>query len=102
MTDDLGIYIEALTRPLEEIDSLARDTTNGDPGWSIIVDLDRAPSSGLSWLAQFVGVVFKSGLTDAEQREWILAQAGQKRGTVNALIAATQLHLTGTKQVILR
>lgn len=102
ITSDFGLYIDGLVQLVSEIETLIRDTDDGKPGWSSIVDLDRATTDGLSWLAQFVGVVARDGLSDSAQRSWIRAQAGQSRGTLQSIIAAAQLSLTGTKQVIVR
>jgi hypothetical protein len=101
-TDDFGTYIEGLAKILNEIDDLARDTENDDPGWSIILDLTRCPYAGLPWLAQLAGMQTRTGLTDSEQRQWIFSQQGKTRGTAVALRAAAQIYLTGTKVVIFR
>lgn len=101
VTPDLGLYIDALTKLMEEIDSLARDD-NSYPGWSAIVDINRCPDEGIEWLGQFVGVVIPAGTTDADARTLIISQQDKLRGTPGAIIRAAQLHLTGTKQVTLR
>lgn len=78
----------------------ARDTAQG-PGFSGWLDIDRAPTDGLGWLAQFAGVSAQPGLTDAQQRARIRATDGFKRGTPAAIMAAAQTGLTGTKRVVI-
>jgi hypothetical protein len=99
---DFQVYISSLAQMFEEITSYARDTDNGQVGWSVALDLNRIPTTGLPWLAQFVGAQTIQGLSDADQRTWIRAATNQKRGTVQSMMTAAQLHLTGTKFVILR
>jgi P2-related tail formation protein len=85
----------------QEIDDYASDDTEGQIGWSILVDVDRAPAKALPWLAQFVGVSLDQSLSEAAQRNQIKETAGFNRGTPAAIIDATQRHLTGTKDVIM-
>lgn len=85
----------------QEIEDLARDTAEG-PGWSSLLDVDRAPADALGYLAQFVGVTIPPGLTDAAQRDRIAATDGMSRGKVTAIVGAAQQRLTGSKTVILR
>lgn len=98
-------YIGAVTQPVREIDELVRDTPEG-PGWSAILDVDAAPSKGLRWLGQIVGVrlrLTRSGETDAAwatyARDAIRRQQGRQRGTNDAQISAVQDTLTGTRYV---
>ena len=87
---------------LQDVDDWARDDpATGAPGWSSWMDPALAPSVALPWLAQFVGVVLSANLTDAQQRSAIQQMQGFQRGTPAAMIAAAQLHLTGTKTVVL-
>jgi hypothetical protein len=75
-----------------------RDTPQG-PGYSSLLDIDRAPASGLGWLAMFAGVIDQYSLSDTGQRQLIDATAGFNRGTVAAIMSAAQSHLTGTRRV---
>jgi hypothetical protein len=102
MTDDFEIYIKALGEMFKEIEFLARDTANGETGWSVILDLDRIPNKGLPYIAQFLGTGVIPGITDAEQRERIRASTNLERGTANQLRRAAALHLTGRKVVLFR
>lgn len=101
LTSDFMTYIEAACESISELDALVRDTDNGI-GWSSILDVDRVPAKALPWLAQLVGVITVMGISDAEQRARVKAHGNWKRGSPDAIKAATQLHLTGTKTVILR
>jgi hypothetical protein len=98
-------YLSALAAPYEEIESLARDTDDY-PGWSEIVDVNRAKAKFLPWLGQMAGTTVppqaegESDATyEARVRPLILGTAAWKRGTPAALRAAAQQYLTGTKTV---
>lgn len=97
----LARYVGALGTMYQEMDDYVSDGPNGEPGWSILLDLNRVPSKALPWLAQFVGVTVDQSLSDADQRAQIRDQAGQRRGTPASIVAAAQKHLTGTKDVIM-
>lgn len=97
----LAIFCQALGLTIDEINEYVRDSEDG-PGWSMLLDLERAPEKALPWLAQFVGVRIAAGLTDQEQRDWIAGTASWRRGTLQAMTAAVQATLTGLKQVITR
>lgn len=93
-------FLEAALYDLQEVEDLARDTDDG-PGWSVIMDVNRAPTKFLPWLAQFVGVRIgpNDTATDELMRAKVAAQVGFQRGTVGAMRAAAQVHLTGAKSV---
>jgi hypothetical protein len=94
-------FVAAVTLALEEIDDLVRDSGDG-PGWSAIVDIDRAPADALAWLGQLVGVSPDASLSDSGQRERIRDVSGFRRGSRGALEAAAKRHLTGTRTVNIR
>jgi hypothetical protein len=101
----LALYCAAIGQMFQEVEDYARDTTVDDkdaPGWSGIVDINRAPSKGLAWLAQFVGVTLQVGLDDASQRTRILETDGWNRGTLGGISGAAHQYLTGAKNVIIR
>lgn len=52
----LAWHIHALTKRAEPTISIIRDGDDGSPGWSSVVDVNRAPDDYLDWLGQFVGV----------------------------------------------
>lgn len=86
----------------QEIEDLARDKTNGQPGWAVALDPDQAPADALGWLGQLVGVRLRSeDTTQAADVAWVKATAGFSRGTPAAMIAALKPLLTATKSVIL-
>lgn len=106
-------YVAALVWPIVLVDEWAatdetvvdRDVLSGPghPGWSLLLDVDRAPDEALPWLGQFVGVRLPPGESDpVVQREMIRATPGWKRGTREALTAAVQRTLTGERRVIVR
>lgn len=69
-----------------------RDSAAG-PGWSPVLDVDRAPVEWLGWLAQFAGVRLRPGLAAPEQRARIKNTDGHRRGSSPALRAAARQHL---------
>jgi hypothetical protein len=97
----LLVLVGAIGQMFQRVQDLARDDADGNPGWSVILDIDRAPTEGLPWLGQFLGVRPTVGLTDAQQRAAIRGPAGFARGTPAAMVAAAQATLVGGKQVVL-
>lgn len=101
----LALYLGALGTMFQIVEDYARDQVLGSvvaPGWSQLVDIDRCPTEALPWLAQFVGVITRAGLSDAAQRDRIRSTSGWTRGTVGAIVGAAQQYLAGSKTVILR
>jgi hypothetical protein len=101
----LAKYVAALGAMFQVVEDYSRDQLIGDdfaPGWSQLLDLSRAPTVGLTWLAQFIGVAVTAGLSDAQQRAQIAAVGGWNRGTPATIAAAAGLYLTGNKTVIFR
>jgi hypothetical protein len=96
------LLVGALSQMFQEIDFYARDTEDGDPGWSVLLDVNRIPDDKLPWLAQCVGVQLNASLPAAAQRTLLRAVPGWSRGTKSALVAAVQAHLTGDKNVLIR
>lgn len=95
-TVDDGTLASWLSGPaglLQSIYDLCGDTPQG-PGWSQIVDVTRAPTDALPWLAQFVGVRLPASLPDAQARAAVVAETGWHRGTATSLVAAAQAFLT--------
>jgi len=95
-------FINTISLPYEEIEDLARDTSGTEPGWSVLLDIDRVPANAFGYLGQFIGVQLSPGLTNDQQRNRIRNTAGWTRGTVSAIVGAAQQRLTGSKTVILR
>lgn len=94
----LLLYLDAIGQMFDPIEDLARDGTDGTPGWGKLIDVDLAPAAALPWLAQFVGAVLPA-LNEADTRAYIKAGAAWRRGTLQAIRETTQLYLTGTKTV---
>lgn len=93
------IFWGLIAKRWQRIDGLSRDSDAG-PGWSSIVDLDRAPDDGLNYLGQYKGVTPLAGLTPEQTRDRIRSVDGFKRGTVESIKVASQRRLTGTKTAI--
>lgn len=92
-----GIY--AMIEPVE---TLTSDRDDGLSGWANMVDINACPSEYLPYLAQFVGASVKLGLTDEQQRQYILSLPGFNRGRPATIIAEVQTTLTGTQFVDLQ
>lgn len=95
----LAYYCAAIAVMFQPVADVARDTPDG-PGWSGVMDVNRAPVGWLGWLAQFVGVSLVPGTTHDEQVARIKSTDGFRRGTVAAMRSAIELHLTGSKEVV--
>lgn len=65
---------------LQAIDDIIRDSPY-NPGWSILMDINRCPTYALPWLAQFLGVRFSQPSTDAAMRAAIVQESPFDRGT---------------------
>lgn len=78
---------------LQVIDDLCRVDDEGNPPWSVLLDIDRCPTYALPWLGQFVGVRLPPSLPDAQMRQAIRAEQGWQRGTVAAIQAAAAPYL---------
>ena len=93
-------FCKAFFGGMQDIEDIIRDTDDG-PGWSSIMDPDRAPVEWLPWLGQFVGVSWPANTSEQTQRDLIKGTPGFKRGTPAALVDAVRAELTGTKTVYL-
>ena len=59
---------------LQAIDDIIRDTPY-DPGYSILLDINRCPTYALPWLGQFVGVRFLMVQPDSVMRQRIQTES---------------------------
>lgn len=100
-SEDLRTLCRAVGVGWQDLHEIVRDTDAG-PGWSTLLDVDRAPAWALAWLAQMVGVRVTRGASETVQRAEVRTAAGAARGTPASLVAAVQATLTGTRRVILR
>ena len=94
-------YLDSIGIMFDEVEEWARDDAGGEPGWSILLDLARAPNKALPWLGQFVGVSVPGNLDDATARARILGKSGFARGTLPSIAEAAMMHLTGSKDVLI-
>jgi hypothetical protein len=94
-------FIDAIGLMFQDTADLVQDGPNGEPGWSIVLDINRVPDVGLSWLAQFIGMHFYTGITTDQMRQQIRQHVTWGRGTPASIISAVRLFLTGTQTVIL-
>jgi len=96
----LLILCNAIGVQFQLVEEWVRDTPDGAPGWSLLVDLERCPPEALAWLAQFVGVRLVPGASEDQNRARIASTDGFRRGTRDALIGAARATLTGAGTVI--
>lgn len=94
----LRTYCTALGKMFQQLETYVRDTAIHD-GWTVALDVERAPTEALPYLAQFVGVILPTGTGDADARTRIRAAAGMQRGTVESLRQAALSYLTGAKYI---
>lgn len=96
-------WLDGIGSLIQTVDDLCRDSTdtagNPAPGWSQILDVQRAPTYALPWLGQLAGVRVDTTLPAAAQRTQIQAEQGFARGTVAAITRAAQQYLTGSQTV---
>lgn len=96
-TGELLAWLSGIGAMVQPIDNLCRDGFDADgnpaPGWSQVLDIDRAPTEVLPWLAQFLGVRLNTNLRDDQQRFAIENPQGFGRGTVTAILSAANLYL---------
>lgn len=86
----------------QQVETLTETRDDDLSGWANLLDIDKIDDDKLGYLAQFVGVTLKPGLSDADQRTWIKSLTGFARGRPATIITQVQATLTGTKFVDLR
>jgi Glycosyl hydrolases family 16/Phage tail protein (Tail_P2_I) len=91
-------FVNAIAQAPQWTDDLVRDSDVG-PGWSSVVDVDRAPADALAWLGQFIGVEVEPDIDAESQRLRIRETAGFRRGTKAAIEGAARQFLTGNRTV---
>jgi hypothetical protein len=97
-SDVLANLVAALNAPIENVATWVSDTDT-EVGYSILLDVDRAPAIALPWLGQMKGVRVTAGLLEADQRDEIRHAEGLRRGSIAALEAAARMTLTGARTV---
>jgi P2-related tail formation protein len=98
---DLRALCNSVGVMFEQVAQIVEPGPKGEPGWSLLLDVDRCPAAALPWLGQFVGVTVDPSLDEAAQRQQIRDEQGMARGTPAAMVAAAKRSLTGTRTVIL-
>jgi hypothetical protein len=81
------------------VDIVYDDPDTGAPGWSSVMDLTRAPSEWLPWLAQLAGKRVNPSLDDDAQRARIVSTDGLDRGKLKAIAGAAAQSLDEPKTV---
>jgi hypothetical protein len=88
-------FCESIAGRYQDILSIVESGDDGEPGWSAVLDANRAPATWLPWLAQFVGVRLPPGLSEEAQRLRIKSTDGFRRGSPDAVRAAAKQYLIG-------
>jgi hypothetical protein len=106
---DLEIYCRALGAMIQPVDDIAKDGPNGEPGWSQVLDINRAEDAWLMWLGQWAGYIVPAQAATETEAAWsarergkIVHAAAHHRATVAHLVEAIQDHLNDPKQVIIQ
>jgi hypothetical protein len=95
-------YLDTIGQMFQPVADLAEDDVNGIPGWSRILDIDRADDDGLPWLSQLLGIQLVGGRTADQWRQDIRDRRNWERGTVRSFVDAARPYLTGSRTVIVR
>jgi hypothetical protein len=90
-------FIAALSKMFESVEAVARSGDRRVP-YSRLLDVSSCPTFALPFLGQFAGVRLRA-LKDAYARDAISRRGGRNRGRPDAIIAAAQEVLSGTKNV---
>jgi hypothetical protein len=83
-------FIHAWTNAMMAVEEVARDTDEG-PGWSSVLDPDRAPAMFLDFLSALVGSRGYKGEPDDHKRIRINGMTGLRRGSSQAMRAAASI-----------
>lgn len=85
-------FAEACIGTLQPMEDVIRDDDDG-PGWSKVMDPDRAPVEWLRWLSQFGGGRIAEGATEEAMREHIRSAPAFRRGGYSAMESAVKEEL---------
>lgn len=96
--DVFASLCDVLRMHVEDVAEIAfADPDTGAPGWSSVVDADRAPDVWLDWLAQFPGVRPNPAVTDPDEKRRRIKEArGQHRGKLSAIVSELQTTLVSS------
>jgi len=107
--EDLKLYCNAIAAMIQPVDDIAKDGENGEPGWSQVLDAQRAKDDWLFWLGQFVGYVVPQKAATISQSDWslrerqrLVTRSTYRRGTIAILREVIQEHLNPPQTVIIQ
>jgi hypothetical protein len=92
----LGDLLTVIGGELDTLATIVRDRP-GYPGWSVVGDIERSPS--VAWLLQWVGVQYRTGLSEEENRARGRDRPESRRGTPAHLKAVAAEYLSGASRV---
>lgn len=100
-------YCSGIGLPFQLVADFVYEQQDGTPGWGLLLDADRCPTWALGWLAQFRGVrLVPRDPAETEAAYWaamrqrIKRADGQNRGGPDAMRAAAERFLTGTRYLV--
>lgn len=97
--DRVGLALcQACENMFGGLDVIVQDSDDG-PGWSAVLDPDRAPASWLPWTGALYGVQVTIGAPEPDQREEVRELPAQHRGTTLAMVKALKRTLGGNRNV---
>jgi hypothetical protein len=101
-SDDLGDYVAAIATMWTEVELYQADPANDVASWQVLLDIDRAPTAALPWLAQCVGERLMVGHDDAVARDRIRNSPTWIRGTPQGIWNAVKEALAPGAQLMMR
>lgn len=106
---DLLVYARAIGGMFQQVDDIAKDGDEGQPGWSQIFDRARAKDEWLFWLGQMVGYRVPALAATDTQAQWsdrertrIQTRSAHRRATVDVLREVVQEYLIAPKTVLIQ
>jgi hypothetical protein len=106
--NSLAVYLRGLAFMFKQIDDIARDGPDEEPGWSQVFDLTRAKTEWLPWVGQLLGYrvpIQSAGQTlaayDAQQRTNITKFSTYRRGTIGMMIDVIKEQLNSPQRVLI-
>jgi hypothetical protein len=104
----LCTYLHGIALMYKQVDDIAQDGPNDEPGWSQIFDLSRAKTGWLPWTGQLVGYSVPAQPSnqsledyDANQRERVITRSAYRRGEIAMLFDIIDEQLNPPKRVII-
>lgn len=106
---DLLNLCRGLGRMLQPLDDIVKDGPLGEPGYSQVLDLNRAKDEWLPWLGQVVGYQVTARVPTEDLATWsvrersrMISRSAHRRGTVARMVEAVQEQLIAPQTVVVQ